>query len=177
MFRESLKRGLVNGYQFSWLSRGFCFSSSSLYFFAIGHLYNVSSTTKDPLGLDIFLFPLLTSCFITLPLSNLSLSLSLSLQASRHWVRNFFSDMTINSERLLHSRVWFFGFSEDNSDRHYTKINESCEREFLPSMYSCPRLNKSVSSSKNPFRSISLSSNLELWFFFLNLKKQRNRIN
>lgn len=109
----------------NFLDRGFCF----IIFvpFRRGHLYNVSSTAKDPLSPPVSSLPLLLLYFAVVQF--LSLSLSIIIFFSVFFLllvteqRNFFSNATKDSERCPHSRVWFFGFSEDDCGQYYAEMN------------------------------------------------------
>lgn len=116
----------------NFLDRGFCF----IIFVPLrrGHLYNVSSTAKDPLSPPVSSLPLLLLHFAAVQFLSLSFSFCHNLlffSSSRHRAKNFFSNATKGSERCPHSQVWFFGFSEDDYGQHYAGINECHTREFL----------------------------------------------
>jgi len=112
----------------NFLDRGFCF----IIFVPLrrGHLYNVSSTAKDPLSPPVSSLPLLLLYFAVVQFLSLSLSIIIIFFFLLLLVeqRNFFSDVTKDNERYPHSRIWFFGFSEDDCGQHYGNKRMPWER-------------------------------------------------
>lgn len=97
---------------------------------AAGHLYNVSSTAKDPLGpggtVSRFLFTSPSSLYYVVVVRSLSPSVSSLRYPPRQRAKKLLQQhrRQRTASVAVHSRVRFFGFSEDDSGRHYAEINE-----------------------------------------------------
>lgn len=162
----------------SWLPRGFCFIVVYVPL-RRGHLYNVSSTMKDPLGLGILLFPSgLFCCCISAVVESHSFSF---------FVPSFLSSL---SKKLLQQHdkgqralptqssmiLWFFRgrqrptLRENKRTTKVVKENSSLRRILVPVW-------RSVFSPKDSFSAglvvIQLGSLVSFFFFFFRNMEER----